>query len=359
MNKTIFVPKLCSFSQYRTRLIICGTILMILLSACGNIPSTPSVNQVSYRAGTLLATSSPTSIGSTVADAAIPGQEAGSIATTATSASALAYITPTITPTEVAASPTSQPTYYSTYYGCYNSAFIKDVTIPDGTVMSPGEMFVKTWKFRNNGSCTWTSNFSIVFVQGDNMGELNSEIAQTVTVGQKADISVELTAPDADGTYYGYWHLTDGYGNAFGPLVYVEIIVAEPTSTPTPTFTPTSTPTAVYTATNTPTPTLAPTVIPSTSTPTSTNIPTATNTPMPTSTSTAIPSTPTSTPTNPPTATYTATITPTQSSAPILVNLPVATLPSTSTPTLSPTMTEAPLPTATPTDRLAATPTHQ
>src|SRR5512141_2699521 len=32
---------------------------------------------------------------------------------------------------------------------CNNSAFVADVTIPDGTVMKPGKDFVKTWSIKN------------------------------------------------------------------------------------------------------------------------------------------------------------------------------------------------------------------
>ncbi len=33
-----------------------------------------------------------------------------------------------------------------------------DITIPDGTKMTPNESFAKTWRLENVGSCTWTGN---------------------------------------------------------------------------------------------------------------------------------------------------------------------------------------------------------
>ena len=33
---------------------------------------------------------------------------------------------------------------YSTAYGCYDAVYVSNVTIPDGTVLAPGEEFVKT-----------------------------------------------------------------------------------------------------------------------------------------------------------------------------------------------------------------------
>ncbi len=38
-----------------------------------------------------------------------------------------------------------------------------DVTIPDGTPMSPGQEFVKTWRIRNTGICTWDTDYQPVF----------------------------------------------------------------------------------------------------------------------------------------------------------------------------------------------------
>src|SRR5574341_1656102 len=35
--------------------------------------------------------------------------------------------------------------------GCDKSVFVSDVTIPDGTVMSPGQKFTKTWLMQNAG----------------------------------------------------------------------------------------------------------------------------------------------------------------------------------------------------------------
>jgi len=167
------------------------------------------------------------------------------------------------------------------------------MTIPDGTILTPGETFVKTWKLQNTGSCTWTDGFSIVFISGDDMDGSDTEIDQTVYANKKAEISVSLTAPDDEGTYTGYWRMSDEYGDLFGELVSAEIVVTEPTatSTPTSTLTSTTTPTATMTLIPTSTPTaintLTPTDVPAeTLTPVPTVI--STNTPVPTSTPTTI-----------------------------------------------------------------------
>src|SRR5690349_12154805 len=63
---------------------------------------------------------------------------------------------PTLPPqgsaTAVAATKTTKPV--ST---CDSAAYVKDVTIPDGTIFSPGAQFTKTWRLQNIGTCTWTT----------------------------------------------------------------------------------------------------------------------------------------------------------------------------------------------------------
>ena len=44
--------------------------------------------------------------------------------------------------------------------------FIKDVTVPDGTVYQSGEAFVKTWRLQNTGDTTWTTDYKVIFVDG-------------------------------------------------------------------------------------------------------------------------------------------------------------------------------------------------
>ncbi|MDX1438190.1 MAG: NBR1-Ig-like domain-containing protein, partial [Anaerolineales bacterium] len=41
------------------------------------------------------------------------------------------------------------------------AAYYGDVTIPDNTVMEPGEQFVKTWRIRNEGTCSWGPGYEI------------------------------------------------------------------------------------------------------------------------------------------------------------------------------------------------------
>ncbi len=101
----------------------------------------------------------------------------------------------------------------------YSDATI-DVTVPDNTVMSPGQAFTKTWRLTNTGTCTWNSSYQLVFDHGDGMG-VTSGYSQTLTAGtvapgQTVDVSVNLVAPMATGTYTGYWRFRDPNGIYFG-----------------------------------------------------------------------------------------------------------------------------------------------
>jgi hypothetical protein len=53
---------------------------------------------------------------------------------------------------------------------CDQAQFVADVTIPDGTSLAPGATFLKTWRLKNIGTCTWTTSYSAVFSSGDQMG---------------------------------------------------------------------------------------------------------------------------------------------------------------------------------------------
>jgi hypothetical protein len=122
-----------------------------------------------------------------------------------------------------------------------------DVTIPDDTVMAPGQTFSKTWRLRNAGTCTWTTGYSIVWFSGEQL-EAPTSVALTSNVapGQTVDVTVDMVAPQSPGTYQSNWKLRNasnvlfGIGPGEGLPFYVRIIVS-PSTTTTPTGSPTIT----------------------------------------------------------------------------------------------------------------------
>jgi len=94
---------------------------------------------------------------------------------------------------------------------CDQAQFVRDVTVPDGTVFAPGTAFTKTWRIKNAGTCTW-SGYTLVFDSGDAMGGASPTTIGTVSPNQEVDISVNLPAPTTPGSYRGYWRIQNTSG---------------------------------------------------------------------------------------------------------------------------------------------------
>jgi len=128
---------------------------------------------------------------------------------------------PTITPSATSALPSITPTEDS----CDKAKFITDVTVPDGTVFSPGKAFTKTWRVKNIGTCTWTSDYDLVFVGGEQMGGASPHhLTGSVAPGETVDISINLSAPLTDGDYAGNWQIRNN-SNVLFAKVYLLIKV--------------------------------------------------------------------------------------------------------------------------------------
>lgn len=146
---------------------------------------------------------------------------------------------PTNTPIPPTATPIPIP--------CDRGQFVKDITVPDNTEIAAGSTFVKTWQLKNNGTCTWTSGYALVFYNGDAMsGPASASITNgTVPPGTTIDISVTLIAPTTPGTYKGNWRLRNSGGALFGIgegadqsfWVQIKSVTPTPTVPPTPAHT--------------------------------------------------------------------------------------------------------------------------
>ena len=102
--------------------------------------------------------------------------------------------------------------------GCTDRAgFVSDITVPDGTVFEPGESFTKSWRLRNDGSCTWGDGYSLVFSSGSRMDAASSvPLAGITDPGEMIAVSVDCAAPEDEGEYEGYWMLENAEGEEFG-----------------------------------------------------------------------------------------------------------------------------------------------
>ena len=114
--------------------------------------------------------------------------------------------------------PTSTPLPTATTASyCDWVAFVKDVTVPDGTILPLNEVFSKTWRLKNRGTCTWTPDYVLVFNGGSKMGETTAvRLPGNVAPGQTIDVTVILTTPSTPGGYTSYWMLRNPSGALFG-----------------------------------------------------------------------------------------------------------------------------------------------
>lgn len=116
--------------------------------------------------------------------------------------------TPTSTPTGGLGASLTAPT------NCRDTAvLLQDVTIPDGTNIPYGTKFLKTWQFRNTGTCPWVG-YKIAFVSGDRMEAANEAPVPDSAPKADVNVSMELTAPTTDGIYTGFFELRNGSNKA-------------------------------------------------------------------------------------------------------------------------------------------------
>ena len=217
----------------RIRILVLVILLALLLGGCNwpNSNTTPTANQAE-----LVLTAAAATVAAQLTADALPG---------AATNTPLPSLTPTIGPSNT---PAASATNTQVPSPCDLAGFVADVTIPDGTQFNPGDNFTKTWRLINNGTCTWTASYQLVFDSGASMGGPASQaLGSSVVPGGTIDISVDLTAPASSNTYRGNWKLRNDGGTIFALTnsspFFVEIEVVAPD---VPTNTATSVPTVSY-----------------------------------------------------------------------------------------------------------------
>jgi len=121
-------------------------------------------------------------------------------------------ITPTVAQEE---SPT--PTQTGDEIGDDVAEFIADITIPDYSEFKAGETITKTWRVRNAGTTTWSTDYTVVFEKGEKLGAPTSiNLPKSVGPNQFVDISIDFEVPSAAGEYSSYWNLKNPDGQKVG-----------------------------------------------------------------------------------------------------------------------------------------------
>jgi len=106
--------------------------------------------------------------------------------------------------------------------------FIADVSLPDGSVVQPGDRLTKTWRMQNPSETNdWPQGVRLVFVGGDRMGgPEDGMLLPAVRRGGSLDINLNLIAPEAPGRYVGYWRLMTADNQRFGHRLWIDLTIA-------------------------------------------------------------------------------------------------------------------------------------
>ncbi len=202
----------------KTRMLVATLTTLLLLTACAPAPSAPTPDTVLIQTSaaqtvianfTLTAAAFTPTPGAVVTDTPAPAGTQGAAGATDT---------PTLLPGGVTATPILCDAL------SFDPATV-DVNVPDNTQMQLGQQFVKTWRVRNNGSCTWGAGYKLTFSYGSQMSGVPQAFTGAVGPGQEVELSVDFKAPTAAGTYLSAWQMTNATGNTFPKPIYVKIVV--------------------------------------------------------------------------------------------------------------------------------------
>jgi hypothetical protein len=212
---------------------------LVLLSAC-NLPTSGNTAQATSASAGLVQTAAAQTVEAlqTQLAATSPASEVPTQVESSPTPAMPTAAVQTNTPAPQVVIPTPVPTALPK--PCDRAAFVNDVTVPDGTSFAAGTSFTKTWRLQNNGTCTWTSSYKVVFSKGDSMeGPASVALPGNVPPGQTVDVSVNLKAPTSAKTYQGDWQLQNTSGQNFGvgsganQTFWVKIVVGGTPSTST------------------------------------------------------------------------------------------------------------------------------
>jgi hypothetical protein len=109
-----------------------------------------------------------------------------------------------------------------------NLTFLEDLTIPDGTLVSSGELLDKQWQVRNSGTCNWDASYRLELLSGPVLNATSPQALYPARSGTEAVIRILFTAPAEAGVYQSAWQAIDPVGNRFGDPIYIQIVVVSP-----------------------------------------------------------------------------------------------------------------------------------
>ncbi len=104
---------------------------------------------------------------------------------------------------------------------CMDSAFIADITYPDGKVVEDNAWLAKVWSIQNTGTCTWDDGFALRPITGDAKGEwvIDEKVNKKVEPGEIVEIRIDIKTPSKGGEWGGCWRMQGDSGQFFGTFV--------------------------------------------------------------------------------------------------------------------------------------------
>lgn len=123
------------------------------------------------------------------------------------------------------------------------SAFVSDVSYPDGELVLPGQRFTKTWEIQNVGDVVWADRYLqcmdediVVYTRSGEQLHLAQSLKPavpripmpTTLPGQSVRLSVDFTAPSMPCTVVSYWKSVFADGAPCIPSgsgVWVKVVV--------------------------------------------------------------------------------------------------------------------------------------
>ncbi|MFC2028755.1 NBR1-Ig-like domain-containing protein [Chloroflexota bacterium] len=215
--------------KLRYPLLLMVIIALVFLSACGNQTSTQDPDNAAA-----IYTQAAETVGANLTMTAVLKKTATSTPSSLPAATLSVTETPLITSTPEITNTSLPPTEGS----CDDMAYLSDVTISDGSLISPGTQFIKTWRIKNTGQCTWSTAYHLVYGwASDNWESIKAfppaavYLTQSVAPGEEMEISITLTAPSGSNSYNASFRLQNANGYNFGTIL---TLVFEVEGTPAP-----------------------------------------------------------------------------------------------------------------------------
>lgn len=103
--------------------------------------------------------------------------------------------------------------------------FIEDVTVPDGSLFTPGAYIDKLWRVENSGTCNWDDRYRLRLVEGSSLSAKEENALYPARSGTQAIIQLTFFAPAEPGSYRSAWQAFNPSGIPFGEVIFIQILV--------------------------------------------------------------------------------------------------------------------------------------